>query len=163
MNGSLKQKLMDILLFKLDENLSAIVDSALEAKNAATSEESKPENKYDTRGLEASYLAGAQAERTSIMQKEIDQLKRLVLRHFDQDDWIDLTAIVKVVNDLDITKYFFLLPYAGGSKIELDQNIYYVVTPQSPIGKMLFRKKVGDLFSIKNQEHVTDFEVLEII
>ncbi len=163
MSELLKKNLMDILLFKLEENLNALVLSALEAKNAATSEESKPENKYDTRGLEASYLAGAQAERTSIMQKEIEQLKRLTMKHFNEHDWIDLTAIIEVTSDLESTKNFILLPFAGGTRIDFDNQIYYVISPKSPIGMQLLKKKVGDVFSIKSKGSNTDYEIQKII
>ncbi len=53
-------------------------EAALATYEAATHEESKPENEYDTRGLEASYLAGAQAKRTA----EIEELL-IILKHLD--------------------------------------------------------------------------------
>ena len=61
-------RLRDLLLAALDENC-AMLESTLNAVvDAATNTESKPENKYDTRALEASYLAGAQQERLNEMK-----------------------------------------------------------------------------------------------
>ena len=46
---------------------------------AATNEESKAENKYDTRGLEASYMAQAQSLRVSELKKDHYNLLRMAL------------------------------------------------------------------------------------
>lgn len=47
----------------LAEELAAVGRAAQMARDEATSAESRPENKYDTRALEASYLAAGQGER----------------------------------------------------------------------------------------------------
>ena len=66
-----KKALIELVLIELKRQHQTLFNSALEAKSAATDEESKAENKYDTRGLEASYLAGAQAKRTTELEETI--------------------------------------------------------------------------------------------
>ena len=55
------------LIKQINDELEVIKKSAEIAHDDATHEESRAENKYDTRGLESSYLAGAQMERVRIL------------------------------------------------------------------------------------------------
>ncbi len=157
-----KKLIMNLLIKQLEANLEMLVQSALEAKQAATSEESKPENKYDTRGLEASYLAGAQAERSLKIQNEIDQLRRFVLRDYSNTTSIDLTALIEVKLNSEVIKTFFLLPFAGGTKLELNNSSYLVLTPVSPVGHHLVGKVVGDSFLIKNKGIDSEYEIIKV-
>ena len=65
-----KKALVATLVEKLDNELANMKRAAKDAREAATHEEAKPENDKDTRALEASYLAGAQAARV----RELDAL-----------------------------------------------------------------------------------------
>ena len=154
---------MELLLEDLDNTYQALVATAHEAKMAATNEESKPENKYDTRGLEASYLAGAQAKRSVELEKAIFSLRSLRLKDFSSNDVIELTAIIEVTTDDDQIKHFFLLPYAGGQKVTFKNKDYQVVTPDSPIGLLLKGKKVGDEFSMKIKNAVHDYKIVDLV
>lgn len=162
MSSNLKIGIMELLLEDLDNTYQALVATAHEAKMAATNEESKPENKYDTRGLEASYLAGAQAKRSVELEKAIFSLRSLRLKGFGSSDVIELTALIEVTTDEDQIKHFFLLPYAGGQKVTFKNIDYQVVTPDSPIGLLLKGKKVGDEFNMKIKNSTLSYQVLKI-
>ena len=56
-----KSDLLTQIIASLHERLEALQNAARASHAEATHESSKPENKYDTRGLEAAYLAGGQA------------------------------------------------------------------------------------------------------
>ena len=60
-----KQSLHQALLMRLRADLELLERAAHTAREAATHEESKAENKYDTRGLEASYLGRRAGSRKS--------------------------------------------------------------------------------------------------
>ncbi|MCA9555143.1 MAG: hypothetical protein KC933_34240, partial [Myxococcales bacterium] len=66
----------------LEAELAAITASAADARSAATHEDAKPENQYDTRGLEASYLAGAQAGRAQDLAARIANLEFIQLKAY---------------------------------------------------------------------------------
>lgn len=157
-----KQKILDQLLLQLEANLAALVSSAFAAKEAATSEESKAENKYDTRGLEASYLAGAQAKRTDEFQLAIHKLKKLNLRTYTESSKVDLTAVVTVDVNGELKKHFFILPIAGGTKVVVDNNEYNVITPDSLVGSSLCGKTLHDVFEIKINSRNFEYEILSI-
>src|ERR1051325_2304099 len=88
------------LLARIVESLAdslGVLDKAARASHAeATHESSKAENKYDTRGLEAAYLAGGQARQARDILDSIQAYESLELKNFVQGDFIDLTALVEV-------------------------------------------------------------------
>lgn len=157
-----KKLIMDNLLRQLESNLEMLINTAQEARLAATSEESKAENKYDTRGLEASYLAGAQAKRSQDLELSILQLKKLKVKDFKEDQSVDVTAIVHVEINGEGQKYLFVLPNSGGSKIEFEKKIISVITPESPLGTLLVGKYVGDNFILKLNNKDSEYEILNI-
>ncbi len=157
-----KQKILDLLLEDLKKNLESLVHTALVAKDAATGEESKAENKYDTRGLEASYLAGAQAKRVEELRETIYKLQKIQLRNFDKTEAVGITAVVKVNIDGSIEKNFFILPSAGGQKVFVDGTTYHVITPESPVGSLFLGKKTRSFFQVKIQQKEFEYEIVDI-
>lgn len=139
-----KKILLDRIIAQLKDELSLITEAAKNTYDIATHEENKPENEYDTRGLEASYLAGAQAERVVEMKEALVLLDSLKIKSYDEEDVISLSALV----DLDLNgkkQTVFLLPKAGGFKIFFENKNIHVVTPNSPLGEALVGLKVGDV------------------
>ena len=56
-----KRTLIEKIIAKLAEEVASYARSAKASQAEATDEQSQPENKYDTRGLEAAYLAHGQS------------------------------------------------------------------------------------------------------
>src|ERR1041384_8656274 len=101
-----KTNLLARIVEALHNNL-AILDKAARAAHAeATHESSKAENKYDTRGLEAAYLAGGQARQAREILEAIELYEKLPARAFVPGDFIDLTAFVTLEADGIASKYF---------------------------------------------------------
>lgn len=159
-----KSKIVDILISELEARLDLLIRAAQEARSAATGDESKAENKYDTRGLEASYLAGAQAKRSEELTLEIYNLKRYKLREFTLSTPISLTALVTTLVDGSEKRHFLILPYAGGTKLKIDADEIFVITPESIVGKLLMGKTVGDSFELKSKENKSaEYEILSVV
>lgn len=158
-----KRILLDHLLNELKANLEALVHAALVAKEAATGEESKAENKYDTRGLEASYLAGAQAKRAEELREMIYKLQKINLKDYDKNDPVGLAAVVKVMIDEQVEKDFFVLPSAGGQKVVFEGTTYHVITPESPVGSLFLGKKREDSFQVKINQKEFEYEIISIV
>jgi len=59
-----KRQLLKRILAALTQSLSVLEKAARASHEEATHESSRAESKYDTRGLEAAYLAGGQARQT---------------------------------------------------------------------------------------------------
>ena len=74
----MKARLLELIRNELRAQLLRLTQAAQEAHAAATDAGSKAESKYDTRNLEASYLASGQA-------KQVDELAE-ALRLFEAFD-----------------------------------------------------------------------------
>lgn len=157
-----KQSIVDQLIKHLENTLAMLVQTAVTAREAATGEESKAENKYDTRGLEAAYLAGAQAKRSEDLTVQIMKLKKIPIREFNEDSPIGISALVTVAINGDERKYFLILPFAGGTKISVDNDEFAVITPDSSVGSKLIGKTVGDIFGMKVKEKSLEYEIVDV-
>ena len=109
----------------------------------ATHESSKAENKYDTRGLEASYLARGQSKQAAELEAAIAEFEKLPVKKFGADEPIGLGALVELENGGE-NSFYFIGPRAGGTEMLHDKKEILVITPQSPLGEQLMGKKSGD-------------------
>ncbi|MCB0392769.1 MAG: GreA/GreB family elongation factor [Bdellovibrionales bacterium] len=157
-----KLKIVKLVLDELDKRVNILVQAALDAKDAATNEESKAENKYDTRGLEASYLAGAQAQRANELVDSIRKLKELKITHYSDNDEINITSLVEVMDDSRNYKWFFILPYAAGIEITYKDLNIQTLSPQTPLAKKLIGQSKGDLIEWKSKNNIFEYEVSKI-
>lgn len=127
----------------------AVLEKAARASHAeATHESSKAESKYDTRGLEAAYLAGGQARQAKEFLDSIKIYESLALKDFGPGEPIDLTALVELDSD-GTQSIYFVGPRNGGLEVEWQHNEITVITPQSPLGQNLMGKKAGQRWTTK--------------
>lgn len=157
-----KRTILKTLIQQLQSTLADLIHTAHVAREAATNEESKPENEYDTRALEASYLAGAQAKRAEELKVAISKLSIMKLRDFHDEDEVAMTALVKVLVNGETEKTFFLLPSAGGSKVTVENREIHIITPDSAVGEALLGKTTGDDFNISIGARKFDYEIIGI-
>ena len=109
-----KQSLVKKIIEELTGELALYHKAARAAHAEATHEQSKAENKYDTRGLEASYLARGQSKQAAEIVQAIEQFEKLPLRNFGKGDAIDLGALVELKGKSERSVYF-IGPRAGGT------------------------------------------------
>src|SRR5436189_5987421 len=94
-----KSELLKQIIFRLHEDLEALQNAARASHAEATHESSKPENKYDTRGLEAAYLAGGQARQAREILDSIKIYSAMTVKAFVPTDPIELSALVELEAD----------------------------------------------------------------
>src|SRR5205807_1110983 len=137
-----KTQLKKKIIAALKESLDVLEKAARASHAEATHESSKAENKYDTRGLEAAYLARGQSRQAKDILDAIKLYESLPTRVFAPGEPIDLTALVEL--EFDGTRStFFIGPTNGGLEIKLRGKEITVITPQSPLGENLMEKKAG--------------------
>lgn len=152
-----KTEIFQQIIAQLEETLEVLLASAFTAKEASTNEEAKAENKYDTRGLEAAYLASGQVQRARELQEKIYNLKKFPLAKTLKDERIALSALVDLKIDDDEQKTVFLLP-VGGVEVLVNGTKIQSLTPDAPLGKKLYGLSSGDEFDLKNRT----YEILKI-
>lgn len=139
-------------------SLLAAVSAAIEG---ATHEEAKPENEYDTRGLEQSYLAGAQAARLDALDASLQSLETFRPSSLGDDAPCQLGACV-VVDDGESERRYFIHEVGGGSKLVVDGDKWVVLNPQSPLGRLLLGKRVGDVVEQVVRGDSVELELTEL-
>src|ERR1019366_10751693 len=135
-----KAQLVEQVIASLTESLHALEKAARASHEEATHESSKAESKYDTRGLEAAYLAGGQARQAKGILDSVKAYKALATRDFVPGEPIELTALVELDADGTHSAYF-IGPRNGGLEIKHRRKEIMVITPQSPLGQNLMGRK----------------------
>lgn len=138
-----KTTLVRRIVDALNAEVEVHARSARNARAEATDEQSRSENKYDTRGLEASYLARGQSKLVGDLRSSIVQFETLKVRAFAEKDPVDIGAYV-VVSGPDGESAYFIGPIAGGTEVTHERREVLVLTPHSPLGQQLMGKRAGE-------------------
>ncbi len=156
-----KALLIEAAVARLRDEAQALRESARQTREGAIHEESRAENDKDTRGLEASYLARGQAARVEETEDAVTRLSYLELRSFGSDDPVALSALVSV--DVDgAERHYFLVPAAGGQRVQAGGVEVQLLTPSSPVGRALIGKRAGDSFELTLAGRVRQYEVVQV-
>jgi transcription elongation GreA/GreB family factor len=138
-----KRAVIKKITAKLAGELEVYFRAAKFARAEATHEQNKAENKYDTRGLEASYLAHGQSRQAAEIEAAIVEFEKLSSRPFTNGDGIGVGALI-TLEVAGEQLFYFLGPRAGGTEVVHDRKEILVITPQSPLGEQLMGRKQGD-------------------
>lgn len=156
-----KIELINHLKQIVKQNLAAAYEAAQNTYDIATHEENKAENKYDTRGLEASYLAGAQAERVADIKDILASYELMQIKSFGPDSKIALSALVEI-DTQEKNIFVLLMPKGGGQVLDFAGQHIQVITPESPLGMNLIGKEVGDVVQFNSGSKSKEYEILSI-
>ena len=108
----------------------------------ATHAESKAENKYDTRSLEASYLARGQAERVGQLRHVHSFLASL--DDTTPHDAIGVGTFAQLEDEDGHIRWLLVAPVGGGLEAEVDGTTVSLVTPKAPLGRSLLGLEADD-------------------
>jgi transcription elongation GreA/GreB family factor len=157
-----KKNLIEHICQLLEKDLQIQKAAALATYEAATGEESKAENQYDTRGLEASYLAGAQAKRVGEIEEQLTIYKYLEIKDFNGQTPVAATALVELLDANDKKSKIFILPKGGGLSVQWQSQTLQVITPNSPLGEAVVGLKVGDGFLVEIGARSKEYEIISV-
>jgi len=142
-----KTTILKALLAELENDLHRLQAANKDASAGATSGEARAETKWDTCGLEASYLARGHAQQFKALAADVHELRAFTPPSF-KDLPIDVGALVDVEQGGE-TMLFYLLPCGGGTELAVDGREVTVITPESPVGAVLLGKQQGDTYSFR--------------
>lgn len=157
-----KQKLVSLIIDLLSREVENLSNAAKTAHADATNGESKAENKYDTRGLEASYLAGAQAKMASESMQNLACYKNMEIKEFTNDAKISLTALIELESEDVTSGFYFLGPKSGGMEINYEGIKVLLITPSSPMGGRLIGREVGDFIEMSSGKIKKEYTIMSI-
>ena len=151
-----------LMLEKLAIDLDVLQRAAQTAYEAATHAENIAENKYDTLGLEASYLATGQARRVEEIRQALKNCRAMPLAPYNPAQGIQLGALVNLEAENASEQWLLLAPDAAGLKLDHDGQTVTVITPRSPLGAALLGKQLDDEVQINVGGAVQVFSVCDI-
>lgn len=142
-----KQAVVDAVLLRLHAEVEFGTRAALATGAAATDPDSKAENKYDTRNLEASYLARGQAFRVVEAREAMTALTNMPVRAWAPGEAVSAGALVNV-RDRDGDAWYLLATSGGGTAVTVAAVEVQVITPDSPLGSKLRGRRAGENFEL---------------
>lgn len=132
----------------LQAELGSLTQAAQGSFAAATDPDSRAENKYDTRTLEASYVARGQARRVEELQEAVQAFTALAVTATTPGTTIQLGSLVTLQAPWG-EEHFFLGPLAGGTEVQLEGQDIVVITPASALGQKLIGQRPGETLLLR--------------
>jgi len=142
-----KSLLLSAIVGEITSALNNSLAAAEQARATATNKENAAENKYDTLGLEAAYLAHGQSER--VLQLEKDLAAYVFLRDRLHDStMVEVGSLLRLEHVTGESRFLFIGPASGGLVINVHDVAVTVITTDSPLGKALLGAVIEDDVSI---------------
>jgi transcription elongation GreA/GreB family factor len=157
-----KSVLRQQVLERLAEDLLQAEQALRAAHEAATHEENIAENKYDTLGLEAAYLATGLARRAEAIRLAMANWRQFRPGPYDASRGIQLGALVCLVDSDDQQQQLFLGPDGGNMRLVSGDQPVQVISSEAPLGRALLGQCEGDEVSIQLASIRQRFEVLRV-
>lgn len=156
-----KNDLLQSILTQLEAVYENAIASAQRAHNSATDKENVAENKYDTLGLEAAYLAEGQSRRVVECEQDLKEFQHLLSTVQACNEVIGIGSFVKLEDEQGDIKCLFLNVSAGGLKIDYLDYEVMLVTASAPLGKALLGFGVDDEVTLTVAGEAKHYTVLE--
>ena len=154
-----KARLIRQIIAELSRALENLAGASRTMHADASDEQNKAEDKYDTRGLETAYLASSQARQATEIEQALVAYHALKAPKFTAQTPINLGALIELESRGE-RFYYFLGPKAGGTEVTVAGKEIFVITPESPLGKELTGKKVGDRVKLTGRGPGPEFRVI---
>ncbi|WP_299806417.1 GreA/GreB family elongation factor [uncultured Shewanella sp.] len=165
-------QLHQLVRLELDKALTRAIAAAKRAHETATDTESIAKSKYETFGLEASYLAHGQSMRVTQCQADIRDFEGMFARinsnlsieaKESNKPKVELGKLVALMDENGKSQYLFVGPGVGGLKIVEGNRSIMVVTLESPLGTAMANKRQGDVFSLIVAGNKREYEIIELV
>lgn len=158
----IKKDIIDQLIRKLNKELADASEASESTSNYTKSDDLQQEGKYDTRAIEAGYLAGAQRKRVEEIKVDIKLLKDLPIRHFSPEEEIAIGALIELELNGKTSKYF-ISPSSGGALLSTKDGPVMVISAYSPIGSGAIGLKSGDSFELETPKETREYNIFSVL
>lgn len=156
----MKEKILTQLKLNLQTDLECAIQAYETAHNLVTDEQLKSEGKYDTRAIEAGYLAGAQKRRKEELEHEIALLEEISLEHTGQSVCVGSLAQVEYNQ---MKRWYFVSSTSGGTMLNIDGTGILVISAFSPLGSEMIGLTQGDSFELEAARGSREYKIISII
>ena len=152
-----KATLLQEVIAQVEETLRRLDSGYAVARQATLDSPHVMKSKREVTGIEASYLANALAG--NIQDREFWLRTLRGLRLPDAPVRAALGCVVGVgPPDGPAERLYFILPVCGGMEIPVqdDARTVRVITPETPVAKVLLGKSLGDEVSLRKEQDRPD-------
>ncbi len=156
-----KEQVWQQLFAQLTTLIDVAKAAAKRAHDTATDDENVAENKYDTLGLEAAYLAQGQQARVLQCQDDLEKYRALQ-NQYHGDGRVKPGCVVTLLDESEQLRHFLVGVGAGGVKLEVENSSVLVITPAAPLGRALMGLQVDDEVSLTIGGNQIDYEVTAV-
>lgn len=155
-----KQLIVQAIVVKLESELASLKAIVDNARNEVIHGDMKQDGKYDTRAIEAGYLAGAQKRRLQELQNDIDSIKLISIESNSTE--VGVGSMVKVSKEEEL-KRFFIVNASGGFSVEIENKEVMVISSKSPVAKSIWSKEQGDEFIMTSTSGEVECEIISVL
>jgi len=155
-----KRKVIEQVVKKLKKEIEIGKKASKEAFDTATDDEAYSDGKYDTRSLEASYLAGGQAQIVKELGDALQGFNLLKAQQFIQppSKQVGLGSLLEIQSKSG-SSWYIIGPGGGGIEVEVDGCLVTILTLYSPFGEAVASKQTGEIIELPNVKA----EILKIV
>lgn len=155
-----KNQILKELIKKAQEELEAAEEAYNSSHQHVTDDDLKSEGKYDTRSVEAGYLASAQKSRVEERQLEIQLLEEIVLDHDPQQ--VGVGSLVELSHN-NQKRLYFISSTSGGTPLMIAGKAILVISAFSPIGEQAIGLEAKESFEVVlDNGQSREYEVISI-
>lgn len=153
-----KKKIVNKIIENLQNELHEVEGAAKSARDLATQDDLKSEGKYDTRAIEASYLAGAQQKRVEELKIDIQMLEELEIQNSKN---IQMGSLILIEHNNN-KRHYFLTASAGGTIINVDGENILVISVFSPLGSSALGLSKDESFEVETPKEIRLYHILKV-
>lgn len=150
-------KLEGILLEKI-EKAEEVYQSSYEY---TTKGDVKSDGKYDTRGTEAGYLAGAQKKRVEELKNDLNRLKAIPIETFSSGQGVAIGSLIELKCDKK-TSHYFISPSLGGETLTIEGTPIQIISQNSPISVASLGLDQDDSFELETPRGVKLYSIISL-
>lgn len=155
-----KKKILSHLIVNLQKELKQVEEAASSARELATQDDLKSEGKYDTRAIEASYLAGAQNKRVEEIKLDIQMLEEMeISKNLEHNIQLGSLALIRCNGQ---ERLYFLSSTSGGSMLQIDGHPILVISVFSPIGNAALGLGKNEVFEVETPKESREYCIMEV-
>jgi len=155
-----KESILACIIKQLRADLQVSEQAVKMARDTATHSDCLGSSKYETMGLEASYLAQGQGIRLLEIERALAYFKQLKIPQ--AMTIIAVPALLTICDEQEEEQHLWLSADGGGMKVQHDHKSITLITPKSPLGRALIGRSAGDLIEINVATQQRAFEVLAV-
>jgi hypothetical protein len=142
-----RQKILEQIICSLEKKYLGLKKSQESERNIVSGLEGRNMSRYDTMRIEGSWVVDGMKKEQDQLLKELTYAKGFKLPEYSSN--ITLGSLV-LISTPQFQEQYFILPFYGGYETVFRNNSLIVITPLSPIAKILIGKTIFEEFEFNN-------------